>query len=196
MGYFGVTFNPVVATSAFLLLGLGVDDSYVLIQAYHVAAKTLPTDHTIEDRIAETLQHAGVSVFFTSITDMIAFLVGISSVFPSIQQFCAYTATGILFAFVYQVLFFSSALALDAHREYMEVRCWYGIIGKGWLWGGAYNSSKVTQTLFLHASVFQFPDGARRKSPSFVSDMPAIQPPRTPCLLAARSDWMTFFHPF
>lgn len=41
MGHAGVTFNPVVATTAFLLLGLGVDDAYVLVQAYHIAGQEL-----------------------------------------------------------------------------------------------------------------------------------------------------------
>lgn len=49
MGFCGVKFNPVVSTTAFLLLGLGVDDAYVLIQAYHTAGMRLGPEATVRD---------------------------------------------------------------------------------------------------------------------------------------------------
>lgn len=46
---------------------------------------------TIEDRIGETLRTSGVAITITSMTDLLAFCVGASSVFPGITIFCLYT---------------------------------------------------------------------------------------------------------
>eukprot|EP00961_Rhodomonas_salina_P070238 943152-Rhodomonas_salina.1 len=50
-----------------------------------------------------TFETAGVSILFTSLTDIMAFAVGASSVFPAVVGFCAYTATGVAFDFLFQV---------------------------------------------------------------------------------------------
>eukprot|EP00960_Hanusia_phi_P047419 758398-Hanusia_phi.AAC.1 len=142
MGYCGVRFNPVVAFVSFLLLGLGVDDSYVLVQAYHCTAESLPPEASVKDRLALTFKTAGVSIFFTSITDFIAFAVGASSSFPSVQGFCAYAATGVVFLFIHQLLFFGAFLALDAHREYSKLSWMWLMLGRGIFWSPRYNSEE------------------------------------------------------
>lgn len=44
-----------------------------------------------EDRIKKTLRSSGVGITITSLTDLIAFLVGASSSFISVRNFCVYT---------------------------------------------------------------------------------------------------------
>lgn len=46
---------------------------------------------TIEDRIGETMRTSGVAITITSMTDLLAFCVGATSVFPGITTFCIYT---------------------------------------------------------------------------------------------------------
>lgn len=63
----------------FLLLGIGVDDMFVIVQSLEnlpKSQKSLP----IPQRIGMTMKHAGVSITVTSLTDMMAFLIGASSV--------------------------------------------------------------------------------------------------------------------
>ena len=49
-----------------------VDDMFVLLRAYELTSTSLP----IPERIALTMQRGGISILFTSITDLIAFCVG------------------------------------------------------------------------------------------------------------------------
>lgn len=51
---FGVKFNPVVQTLPFILLGLGMDDTFVIMGAYHSTS----IHQSVEDRMAETMARA------------------------------------------------------------------------------------------------------------------------------------------
>lgn len=64
---------------------------------------TPQTNLQVRDRMGTTFETAGVSILFTSLTDIMAFAVGASSVFPAVVGFCAYTATGVAFDFLFQV---------------------------------------------------------------------------------------------
>ena len=55
-------------------------------------------------RIAWILVDVGPSVAITSLTNFLAFIVGIYTPTPEIQLFCAGNAVAILFDFFYQVL--------------------------------------------------------------------------------------------
>ena len=59
--------------------GIGVDDMFVIVESYKRLTpkqQELP----VEERIALTLRHAGVSITVTSITDIVAFGIGASTV--------------------------------------------------------------------------------------------------------------------
>lgn len=51
-----------------------------------------------EERISEALRKSGASVTITSVTDFVAFLIGLTSDFKSVQIFCVYTGK---FSFIY-----------------------------------------------------------------------------------------------
>ena len=62
-----------------LCAGIGVDDMFVIVQALECldsSEKALP----IPERIATALKHAGVSITVTSLTDILAFGVGATTV--------------------------------------------------------------------------------------------------------------------
>lgn len=46
---------------------------------------------TVEERMVFMLKKGGVAITITSVTDMIAFIIGASAVFVSIKIFCIYT---------------------------------------------------------------------------------------------------------
>lgn len=62
------------------------------------------------------LKHAGASITVTSLTDMVAFLVGATTVLPSLQSFCLYAAVCVLFMYFYVVTFFVAIFTLDERR--------------------------------------------------------------------------------
>ncbi|XP_032219705.2 patched domain-containing protein 3 [Nematostella vectensis] len=114
---FGVFYGPVHSVLPFLLLGIGVDDMFVIVQAWN---NLTPEEHKtkeVHERIALTLQHAGCSITITSLTDFLAFLIGASTVLPGLQSFCIYAGLGILIDFILQITLFSAFLTLDGRRE-------------------------------------------------------------------------------
>ena len=75
----GLEFGELHSSIPFLLLGIGVDDLYVIVQALNNLSeedKMLP----IPERIGKALRHAGVSITVTSVTDIAAFFIGSTTV--------------------------------------------------------------------------------------------------------------------
>jgi hypothetical protein len=70
--------------------GIGVDDMFILLSGL---AETIEDQQiqTTEDRIAATMRTSGLAITITSLTDLLAFAIGASSVFVSVRNFCIYT---------------------------------------------------------------------------------------------------------
>ncbi|XP_044150297.1 patched domain-containing protein 3 isoform X1 [Bufo gargarizans] len=109
----GVPFVITVAKAPFLILGVGVDDMFIMISSWQ---QTKVKDK-VEERMAETYSEAAVSITITTLTDVLAFYIGILTSFRSVQSFCIYTGTAILFCFLYNVTCFGAFLALNGRRE-------------------------------------------------------------------------------
>ncbi|KAG8458685.1 hypothetical protein KFE25_005281 [Diacronema lutheri] len=113
--YVGIFTSQLSNLVPFLLLGLGVDDAFVLVGEYNRATLINPTASAEERCIAAT-KHGGVSILITSLTDALAFLVGSSTVLPALESFCLYAGMGIVFCFAFQLTIFLPVLLLDARR--------------------------------------------------------------------------------
>ncbi|XP_054847761.1 patched domain-containing protein 3-like [Eublepharis macularius] len=111
--YCGVPFVITAANAPFLILGIGVDDMFIMVSRWQ---QTKVKD-TVVDRMANTYAEAAVSVTITTLTDVLAFYIGIATAFPSIQSFCIYTGTAFIFCYIYNLTFFGAALALNGRRE-------------------------------------------------------------------------------
>eukprot|EP00658_Telonema_sp_P-2_P014428 TRINITY_DN15482_c0_g12_i2.p1 TRINITY_DN15482_c0_g12~~TRINITY_DN15482_c0_g12_i2.p1 ORF type:complete len:926 (-),score=215.55 TRINITY_DN15482_c0_g12_i2:272-3049(-) len=112
-GYAGVMYTPLHSVLSFLLLGLGVDDMFVICAAFDA---TDPAD-PIPKRLSNSLRHSGSNVTLTSLTDTLAFLIGSSTIIPALRAFALTAGVCIFFIWVYQVLLFAPCLAIDERRR-------------------------------------------------------------------------------
>eukprot|EP00931_Biecheleriopsis_adriatica_P092828 TRINITY_DN665_c0_g2_i1.p1 TRINITY_DN665_c0_g2~~TRINITY_DN665_c0_g2_i1.p1 ORF type:complete len:1054 (+),score=221.71 TRINITY_DN665_c0_g2_i1:66-3227(+) len=115
MGYFGVPNSNLNNNLYFLILGLGVDDAFVLTSEFFRHSTESP-DLPIEERIAKTARTGGISVLITSATDALAFLVGATTVLPALSWFCTWAGTAIILCYLFQLFVFLPGLAINARR--------------------------------------------------------------------------------
>ncbi|XP_044280952.1 patched domain-containing protein 3-like [Varanus komodoensis] len=109
----GAPFVITAANSPFLILGIGVDDMFILVSCWqHTKVK-----NKVEDRMSEAYAEAAVSVTITTLTDVLVFYIGIATSFPSVQSFCLYTGTAFIFCYIYNLTFLGAVLALNGRRE-------------------------------------------------------------------------------
>lgn len=113
--YMGFFYGPVHPILPFLLLGIGVDDMFVIMQSLETISET-DKSSDISTRIAKCIQISGMSITVTSLTNMVAFAIGMTTVMPFLRSFCMFAAMGILFLYIYEITFFVSCLVYDERR--------------------------------------------------------------------------------
>nr|XP_045607427.1 patched domain-containing protein 3-like isoform X2 [Procambarus clarkii] len=114
--FFGVPYCPVNSILPILLVGLGVDDMFVIMAAWEAAGRHKPISGNHIERAGRTMRHAGVAITVTSLTDVTAFAVGASTDLPALRSFCLYAAVGIFAVYVLQATFFLAWLVQDEKR--------------------------------------------------------------------------------
>ncbi|XP_043116521.1 patched domain-containing protein 3 isoform X2 [Puntigrus tetrazona] len=108
-----VPFVITVASSPFLILGIGIDDMFIMISSW----KRTNIQDTVPKRMADTYREAAVSITITTLTDVLAFYLSYGNPFGSVQSFCLYAGTAVLFCYFYNITFFGACLALNGRRE-------------------------------------------------------------------------------
>ena len=117
---FGLFYGPVHSLLPFVLLGIGVDDAFVIVNAFNrevKGPKSAETNDGLVSRSARALARAGASITVTSLTDLVAFAISSSSALPALASFCAYVAIGMFFLWLFASTFFSATLVLDERRQ-------------------------------------------------------------------------------
>ncbi|XP_077994624.1 patched domain-containing protein 3-like [Glandiceps talaboti] len=117
--YCGLPFINVVASMPFLILGIGVDDMFIMIAAW----RQTPPNDPVEERMGKAFKEAAASITITSITDFLAFCIGAITFFPSVRIFCFYTGIAVLFDYAYQITFFGACMTLMGRREAANRHC-------------------------------------------------------------------------
>ncbi|UYV64361.1 daf-6 [Cordylochernes scorpioides] len=117
----GVTFISINLAIIFLMLGTGMDNTFVLLAAWR------RTDPRMEvaDRLSQTYKHAGVSITITSLTNLLSFMIGIITPFPSLFIFCTYTSVAIFFTYTFHITFFGGCMAIYGYIEQRNLHSFF-----------------------------------------------------------------------
>jgi len=108
----GTKFTSTVGVLPFLILGVAIDDMFIILDELDRANFNLPTRQII----ANVLGKVGGSVTMTTLTDLVAFAVSTTSAFPAIQYFCTFAAVGLILSYLMIMTFFVSFLVFDINR--------------------------------------------------------------------------------
>lgn len=82
----GIPYGPVHTSLPFLLLALGVDDNFLIMASWkEIHADKSNRKKPLEERVALMLGHVGSAISITSLTDVVAFIIGASTV--SLKRF-------------------------------------------------------------------------------------------------------------
>ncbi|XP_012277603.1 patched domain-containing protein 3 [Orussus abietinus] len=114
--YLGFFYGPVHPILPFLMLGIGVDDMFVIMQNLDNLAASNESQEDLPKRIAKSLERSGISISTTSITNVMAFAIGVTTTMPFLRSFCMFASMGILFLYIFEITFFVSCLVLDERR--------------------------------------------------------------------------------
>ncbi|TNN81440.1 Patched domain-containing protein 3 [Liparis tanakae] len=113
-------FVMTVASCPFMILGIGLDDMFIMISCWQ---RTRVLD-SVPDRLADAYRDAAVSISITTLTDALALFLGYGSPFGSVRSFCLYSGVSICFCYLYSVTFLGACLALNGQRE-AENKHWF-----------------------------------------------------------------------
>ena len=118
---FGLLYGPVHSVMPFVLLGIGVDDAFVIANAFdrerEGVARESENDASLIKRGARALARAGASITVTSLTDLVAFAISASSSIPGLASFCAYASINIFFLWILSSTFFVACMVIDEKRQ-------------------------------------------------------------------------------
>jgi len=70
----------------------------------------------LAERVGNAMRHAGVGITVTSITDILVFLIGGTTVLPSLRSYSIFTGVGICFTYFLQITFFLAWFSIDQKR--------------------------------------------------------------------------------
>ena len=113
---FGLFYGPMHSVMPFLMLGIGIDDMFIIVQCFETLTKEQKL-LGLEQRFGLAMQQAGTAITVTSVTDVIAFGVGGFTILPALRSFCIYASVGIVATFIFQSTFFLAMFALDQRRQ-------------------------------------------------------------------------------
>ncbi|KAK0428962.1 hypothetical protein QR680_011108 [Steinernema hermaphroditum] len=117
----GMRFGPILCVTPFLILAIGVDDSFLMLHAWHRVVKKArqerSPDDSLENRLAEVLVESGPSITISAATNILAFTVGALTSPPEIQLFCYANAMAIFVDTVFSETIYAAMMAIAGRVE-------------------------------------------------------------------------------
>ncbi|XP_047362414.1 NPC intracellular cholesterol transporter 1 homolog 1b-like [Vespa velutina] len=115
-GYIGIpTTLLTIEVIPFLILAVGVDNIFILVQTYQRNRKN--PEESIPEHLGKITSKVGPSMLLTSMSELFCFLIGTLSSMPAVNTFAMYASLSILINFILQITAFISLLSLDSRRS-------------------------------------------------------------------------------
>lgn len=108
----GVPFTSMTQILPFIMFGIGLDDSFIIIGEYYRTDKC----KTPEQRVHDTIDEVGGSIFVTTATSTLAFGLGNLSSIPAIFWLCQYAVPVLIINLFFQLIFFTPLIIIDERR--------------------------------------------------------------------------------
>ncbi|KAL3681041.1 hypothetical protein R1sor_023997 [Riccia sorocarpa] len=102
----------IVEVIPFLVLAVGVDNMCILVHAVK-----RQTGGSVEERVGKALSEVGPSITLASLSEVLAFTVGIATPMPACRVFSTFAAVAVLLDFLLQISAFVALLTYDLKRS-------------------------------------------------------------------------------
>ncbi|CAI2338867.1 unnamed protein product [Caenorhabditis sp. 36 PRJEB53466] len=115
LGWIGHPFNSIMCITPFLILGIGVDDAFLLLNCWRREESKEPhlkSAKEAENQLARVVREISPSMAITSLTNTMAFGVGFLSPTPQMSSFCLGTALAIVLDFLFEFLIFVPCMVM------------------------------------------------------------------------------------
>ncbi|KHN86089.1 Patched domain-containing protein 3 [Toxocara canis] len=126
--WMGMRFGSILCVTPFLVLAIGVDDAFLMINSWQRNNRRLrlfperdqqgqPKVAGVSKRIEAMFEDIGPSVTITTFTNVLAFGIGSLTPTPEIRLFCIGNASAMIVDLIYQITFFGSVMAIITRHE-------------------------------------------------------------------------------
>ncbi|CCD62841.2 SSD domain-containing protein [Caenorhabditis elegans] len=124
MFFIGFRFGSILCVTPFLVLAIGVDDSYLMANAWqritchrrkHARFESVNVE--LKNRITEMFIETGPSITITTITNALAFGIGATTPAAEIQLFSIGNALAVITDFVFTITFYGALMAVVGRYE-------------------------------------------------------------------------------
>jgi Niemann-Pick C1 protein len=128
---FGVPLTLIIIEVVpFLVLAVGVDNIFIIIQHYQREKPLDVKKDTIEHQVSRVIGQVGPSILMSALCETLAFCLGALSTMPAVKTFSLFAGTAVFFSFLLQITAFVAVLTLDAKRQAkrrFDVLCCFGL---------------------------------------------------------------------
>ncbi|UYV69163.1 daf-6, partial [Cordylochernes scorpioides] len=111
--WIGIPFPPSNFTVPFVLLGIGIDDTFILLSSWR---NTSPSQ-SLTERIVDTYVHSGVAITLTSLTNIASFVACAFTPLPGLQFYGIYAAIACVLTYCFQLSLIGGCLVYMARAE-------------------------------------------------------------------------------
>ena len=113
---FGYAYSPHHALLPFVMIGIGVDDMFVIVDSWYNIPELEKKKNSLQKNVGLALKHSGVAITVTSLTDFCAFSIGCVTMLPGLESFCLACAIGIAAIYFLQLSWFVAWMVIDQKR--------------------------------------------------------------------------------
>ncbi|CAG9536068.1 unnamed protein product [Cercopithifilaria johnstoni] len=117
----GMRFSSILCVIPFLVLSVGIDNSYLMIHEWQRVTKEIRSgekkSETVGHRMSEVLSEVGPAILISAITNILADTVGCFTSSPEIRLLCIGNLFSMFMAYLYQMSFYSALMSVIGKFE-------------------------------------------------------------------------------